>query len=94
MRFSPQDTMAVVQTRALPALSTEQSYQLWLIDSQGNHDSGAVFAVPADSGGNVTFIVVAPRPMKDYVGCGVSIEPKGGSKSPTGPAALTGKLWS
>ncbi len=94
MRFSPQDTMAVVQTIALPPLAAGKSYQLWLIDSEGRHDSGAVFTVPAGSEGSVTLIIAAPRPMKDYVGCGVSIEPKGGSPSPTGPAALTGKLWS
>lgn len=94
MRFSPQDTMAVVQTIALPPLSADKSYQLWLIDSEGKRDSGAVFTVPAGSEGSVTLIIAAPRPMKEYVGCGVSIEPKGGSPAPTGPAALTGKLWS
>jgi anti-sigma-K factor RskA len=94
MRFSPQDTMAVVQTIALPPLSAGKAYQLWLIDSEGKHDSGAVFTIPPGSEGSVTLIIAAPRPMKDYVGCGVSIEPQGGSPSPTGPAALTGKLWS
>ena len=94
MRYVPQDTLAVVQTRDLPALSADKTYQLWLIDSDGKHDSGAVFTIPANSGGMVTIIVIAPRPLKDYVGCGVSIEPRGGSKWPTGPAALQGKLWS
>jgi anti-sigma factor RsiW len=94
MRYMPQDTMAVVQTHALPPLGAEKAYQLWFIDSAGNHDSGAVFTVPSGSEGSMTLVIVAPRPLKDYVGCGVSIEPSGGSKTPTGPAALTGKLWS
>lgn len=94
MRYNPQDTMAVVETINLPPLPEGKVYQLWLIDSAGQHDSGAVFSVPAASNGTTLLVIMAPRPMQNYVGCGVSIEPKGGSKSPTGPAVLKGDLWS
>lgn len=93
LRFDPQDTLAVFQVRDLPTSSADQSYQLWLIDSTGKRDSGAVFNIPAHTYGPVTLIVVAPRPLKDYARCGVSIEPRGGSPQPTGPTAMTGKLW-
>jgi anti-sigma-K factor RskA len=94
MRYDPQDDLAVVQTRNLPSLPEGEAYQLWLIDASGKHDSGAVFSIPSGSNGMTILVVIAPRPMREYVSCGVSIEPKGGSKWPTGPAALKGKLWS
>ena len=94
MRFDPENSTAVMQAVNLPALPTGKAYQLWLIYPDGKRDSGAVFTVPADSNGKVTLVVMAPKPLKNYVRCGVSIEPSGGSPWPTGPAALTGKLWS
>jgi anti-sigma-K factor RskA len=94
LKFDPEDTVAILQTRDLPALSANQAYQLWLVDASGKRDSGAVFSVPGDANGKVTLVVMAPRPMKTYVRCGVSIEPQGGSPAPTGPAALSSKLWS
>lgn len=94
LRFDPEKTLAVFNAQSLPVLPQGQSYQLWLIDATGHRDSGAIFNMPAESNGWTTLVVVAPRPLKTYVRCGVSIEPRGGSPQPTGPAALTGKLWS
>jgi hypothetical protein len=94
LRFRPQDTYAVLQVRDLPTSAVNQSYQLWLVYADGKRDSGAVFQMPARAGGQLALLVVAPEPMKSYVRCGVSVEPRGGSPQPTGPAALTGKLWS
>jgi anti-sigma-K factor RskA len=93
LRYNPDNTLAVFQSWKLPTLSTAQAYQLWLVDEDGHRDSGAVFNVPTGTDGKVTLVVMAPRPLKSYVGCGVSIEPNGGSPQPTGPAALTGKPW-
>jgi len=88
--FDAQATSGVLLVRNLPALPAEKTYQLWLVDSTGQRDSGAVFTVPPDANGPITYVVYAPRSLKSYVRCGVSIEPRGGSPKPTGPAALTG----
>ena len=89
IRYSPQQTLAVLHVQNMPALSAAQSYQLWLIDADGKRDSGAVFSVPQGSDGSVTLVVMAPRSFKSYVRCGISLEPRGGSPKPTGPAILT-----
>jgi anti-sigma-K factor RskA len=94
LRFNPMETHAVLQTHDLPVLSADRAYQLWLIDETGKRDSGAVFTVPYGSGGETTLLVVAPRPLRTYTRCGVSIEPYGGSPQPTGPQALASKAWS
>jgi anti-sigma-K factor RskA len=90
LMFESQATSGVLLVHNLPALPATQSYQLWLVDSSGKRDSGAVFNVSADASGTATLVVYAPQALKNYVKCGVSIEPRGGSPKPTGPAALTG----
>jgi anti-sigma-K factor RskA len=90
IRYNPENTLAVFHVENMPVSASTQSYQLWLIDADGKRDSGAVFSVPDGSDGNITLVVMAPRNFKTYVRCGVSIEPRGGSPKPTGPAVLTG----
>ena len=90
LMYVPGANTGVLLVQKLPPLAESQSYQLWLIDSSGKRDSGAVFSVSTDGNGTAALVVSAPRSIKDYVKCGVSIEPRGGSPKPTGPAALTG----
>jgi anti-sigma-K factor RskA len=94
LRYDPAAQVAVLQVRDLPAAGAAKSYQLWLIDADGKRDSGAVFEVPPDANGSTTVAVWTPRQFNGYVRCGISIEPRGGSPQPTGPAALAGKAWS
>ncbi len=90
LMFDSQSATGVLLLHDLPVLPDTQSYQLWLVDSAGKRDSGAVFNVSPDSNGVATLVIYAPQALKNYVKCGVSIEPRGGSPKPTGPAALTG----
>jgi anti-sigma-K factor RskA len=94
MHYDEDSTVAVLQTTKLPVLSPTQTYQLWLIGPDGRRDSAAVFDIAADSGGSITLVVMAPKPMKAYTRCGVSIEPRGGSPQPTSPDILASSLWS
>lgn len=93
MVYDPAGNLAVVKVQQMPALPASQSYQLWLIRPDGKRDSGAVFNMAPGPHGSMTFVVSAPRLMAEYTGCGVSIEPAGGSPQPTGPTALAGKIW-
>lgn len=74
---------AVILAWDLPALSSEQSYQVWLIDPQGGRTSAGIFA--ANAGSAFTSIEVqVTGSLERYVGLGVTIEPSGGSPQPTG----------
>lgn len=74
---------------ALPPLDADRQYQLWLIQN-GQRSSGAVFSV--DEHGYGGGRIRASRNLFEYSGCDVSIEPKGGSSSPTGEKVLVGNL--
>ncbi len=75
--------------QSLPALKTDQQYQLWLI-RDGKRDNGGVFSV--DQNGYASLWVWSPRPLKDYQQFGITIEPTGGSPGPTGPKVMGGKF--
>jgi anti-sigma-K factor RskA len=89
LRYSPNIKFGLLKVNNLATLPDTQAYQLWLVDATGKRDSGAVFNVPARTGGEAIFVVQAPRTFDNYVRFGVSIEPASGSPGPTGPAALT-----
>ena len=69
----------------LPQLGPDQQYQLWLIQ-HGQRTSGAVFSVDAD--GYRGLQIASPIPLQDYSAFGITIEPAGGSPSPTGQRVL------
>ncbi len=70
---------------ALPPLSPEQQYQLWLI-RDGERDNGGVFSV-SDKGYH-SLQISSPRPLEEYGAFGITIEPAGGSPGPTGQRVL------
>ncbi|MBX3052240.1 MAG: anti-sigma factor [Caldilineaceae bacterium] len=76
--------------RNLPALSAEQTYELWLIPGEGAPVPAGLVQVAAD-GSNTFAIALAGQPT-DYTAVGLSIEPAGGSPSPTGPIVLLGTV--
>ncbi len=84
---APDGTLAVIRVESLPALSPDQTFQLWMREADGDVYSGGLFrAAPGD----VAYIPVPleGRPLDSFVGFGVSIEPAGGSPypdRPTGP---------
>lgn len=90
LMFVPDASTGILLVHNLASLPENQSYQLWLIDSSGKRDSGAVFNLAPGQDGTATLIIYAPQALNNYVKCGVSIEPRGGSPKPTGPTALTG----
>ena len=69
----------------LPQLSPERQYQLWLI-KDGQRTSGAVFSV--DDSGYRGLQIESPLPLQDYGAFGITIEPAGGSPSPSGDRVL------
>ena len=78
---------AVLFTWDLPELPEDQTYQIWLIDAQGNRVSGGLFETSPENE-YTTVQVAASSPLDDFVALGVTIEPWGGSPGPTGPNVL------
>lgn len=73
----------------LPQLSSEQQYQLWLIED-GERTSGVVFSVDKDGYRGVQ--IQSPIPLQEYGAFGITIEPAGGSPGPTGDRVLGSNL--
>jgi len=74
----------------LPLLDPQREYQLWLVGEERS-TSGAVFSV--DESGYRGVRIVAPQSLLLYSGVYITVEPAGGSTSPTGEQVLDGSLF-
>ena len=74
----------------LPTLEANYEYQLWL-EKNGSITSGAVF--PVDETGYRGLRIEAPQSLLSYSSVRITIEPVGGSHSPTGDTVLNGSLF-
>jgi len=83
------DVVGTMVISQLPQLKDDLQYQLWLI-RDGQRISGAVFSVDED--GYDTVYLHLPDFLDTYDTFGVTIEPFGGSTSPTGERVLQGSL--
>jgi anti-sigma-K factor RskA len=79
--------VAVLVLWNLPQVEAGQTYQVWLIDSEGGRTSGGLFR-PLEDRGYTTATIWSPQPLEQYVGVGVTVEPEGGSEGPTGSRVL------
>jgi len=68
----------------LPKLPPNQTYQIWLIDSQEERTSLGIFR-PDPNLPFTSFSIVSSNELSNFVGIGVTVEPFGGSSHPTGP---------
>jgi anti-sigma-K factor RskA len=85
MVINPTGADGYLIVNGLPQLPRDKMYQLWLL--QGNsRANGGVFRV--DDRGAATMLVHAPAKLGTYNGCGITIEPDGGSPGPTGARVL------
>jgi anti-sigma-K factor RskA len=71
----------------LPQPTGGQTYEVWLIDKQGQR-TRAGFLVPEAGYPFVSTVVWSPQPLSNYTGIGVTVEPTGGSAQPTGRRIL------
>jgi anti-sigma-K factor RskA len=83
----PDRNVAALVVWNLPVLPADQTYQIWLIDSQGKRTSGGTFRSEADQP-FTTVSILAPAAFSNFSGVGVTIEPSGGSSGPTGNNVL------
>lgn len=89
--WDPGRKQGVLKVEKLPALATNQDYQLWVIDPQYKDPvDGGVFTVDPRTGGNkVAF--TAKQPVNAVNAFAISLERKGGVPKAEGPIVLLGK---
>jgi len=89
--YDPGFPLAILYIWGLEDPGPKQSFQAWLISADGTRTSGGLLELPKEEG-FAWLVVRAPRPLRDYTGFGVTLEPAGGSPLPTGPRILGGDL--
>lgn len=82
--FDPQRQQAVLNVQGLAELPPGQVYQLWLIEADETRVSGGIFNA-RDETSTASLVINSPASFDSFAGIGVTIEPEGGSDSPTGP---------
>lgn len=85
---TPQGELACLVAQQLPALPEGQVYQVWLTHGAEVADGGTFEA----RNGDAWTIIRTQQPIADYSGVFVTIEPDGGSVSPTGKRVLDGAI--
>jgi anti-sigma-K factor RskA len=86
---SPHRTAGVLVAGGLPRQGAGRAYQVWLLRG-GQVLPNAVFEVSRSGMG--AGIVRTPEPWDTFETVAVTPEPKGGSRTPTGPIVLAGSL--
>lgn len=78
--LSPSGGVLLV-ARQLPTLSTDRTFQLWVVPASGAPQSGGVFR--SNTSGDVVFSSQGVRVGAGSAAVAVSVEPAGGSPAPT-----------
>lgn len=74
----------------LPALPSNQRYQVWFYTTEDTRVSAGLVSAGAD--GEVRALLQTPAPFADYVGVGITAEPASGSAEPTTSMVLGGSF--
>lgn len=89
--YDPDLQSAVLYAWGLDPLARDQVYQAWLIEPDGSRVNGGLFSM--EEGADFALhLIRSSKPLGDYQGFGVTVEPAGGSSGPTGPKVLGGDL--
>ena len=81
---------AAVVLAGLPAVGADKVYELWAIRGSNPPEPAGLLAVPSEQA-VATKVATVQRPA-EVTAFAVSIEPAGGSSSPTGPIVLLGPV--
>lgn len=89
--WSPEKQEGILRTEKLPALASDQDYQLWVVDPQYKDPvDGGVFTVDAQTG-EARQKFKAKQPIKEIAAYAITLERKGGVAKSAGPFLLLGK---
>ena len=74
---------AVLILRGLPSIPADQTYQVWLISPDGERTSAGLIRPQTDLP-YISAPLSSNQDLVNFVGVGMTVEPAGGSDSPTG----------
>jgi anti-sigma-K factor RskA len=80
---SADGTQAVLRIANFPVISDEQTFQFWLVTEEEDRSGGTWF--PRADREEFFITLDLDVPLQQLVRIGCSVEPEGGSESPTGP---------
>jgi hypothetical protein len=87
--WMPGESSAMVMAEEFPPLKPGDVYQVWLLYGD-DLMSGGMFYV--DDKGSAMFMVESPMPLDSLDGVGITMEPAGGSATPTGVQVVRGTI--
>lgn len=85
------DNQIALVLRGLKPLPSNQTYQLWLIPPNGSPAPAGLLVVQTENPTWLKLSAPADAPA-DFTAVGISVEPSGGSSTPTGPIVLLGSV--
>jgi len=83
----PADPRPLLMVRDLPPLGQQQAYQAWVIAGSAPLEAGLLERVTG-----AAYIARLERPLDSADTVAVTVEPAGGSRAPTGPIVVAGRL--
>jgi anti-sigma-K factor RskA len=86
----PQGREVYLVANGLPALPSDERYQVWLFTTDDQQQSAGMVAVGAD--GDLRALLETPAPFANYVGVALTAEPATGSAVPTSDLVLGGSF--
>lgn len=84
--FDPRTGRAMLMAQGLPPTPPDKAYELWFI-ADGRPMPGKVFTV--DASGHAMMSDQVPAEARDHAVFAITLEPKDGVSSPTGPVYMT-----
>lgn len=87
---SADGTQAVLRVANFPQISTDKTFQFWLVTPDEVRSGGTWF--PRADRDEFFIVLELDTPLQELVRIGCSIEPSGGSESPTGPRVFNIRL--
>jgi len=89
--IDPETSEGMLMVRNLPPLPPGRVYQLWVARANGERESAGVLTW-TDKAGNGYTLIKCPDTLARWQSFGVTEEPTGGSKAPTGSSLLGGTI--
>jgi hypothetical protein len=86
--FYNRGVIGVLQLHDMPLIPTTQVFQMWCVDATGNVDASSVFRVPFDGQEFTIVDVSTPHILGQYTGFLITIEPAGGSATPSSQVVM------
>ena len=88
LTFDDRGARGTLEMANMPVLPSGQVYQMWCVDEVGRADVPIIFRVAAGDREDSSIKLSTPRMLYGYVRFYITVEPAGGSSTPSGPVVM------